>query len=66
VLNADTTRSAVARYLGQVQRDGANLPWHVVATRSGVVRKILFGAHPIPVTGWNCYLERPRAQPGPF
>lgn len=65
-LNADTSRSAVARYLDQVQRDGADLPWQVVATRSGVIRKVVFGSHPSPVTGWNCYLERPRAQPGPF
>jgi hypothetical protein len=62
-LNADTTRAAVARYLEQVRRDGPELPWRVVpTTRAHVIRKIVFSDDP-DITGWNCYLSKPLAEP---
>ncbi len=62
-LNTDTTRTAVARYLDEVRRKGAELTWHVMPTRTGVIRKVVYSDDPADSTGWNCYLRRPLPRP---
>lgn len=56
-LNADTKRSAVAKYLATVDSLGAERPWRVVANNKGVFNKLEFTTSGQPTPGWYCYLE---------
>lgn len=54
VLNADTKREAVQEFLAAVDAQGTDLPWPVVANRTGKVNKVLYG-EAAPAKGWYCY-----------
>lgn len=56
VLNADTTRAAVERF---VRAPDPERSWRVVATRSGRPVKVLPGPDAEPAPGWYAYLTGP-------
>ncbi len=62
VLNADTKRAAVERYLAAVDAHGADLPWQVVQGRAKVNKVVYEGMD--TSAGWYAYttpeLEAPR------
>ena len=63
VLNVDTKRTAVAARLQQVQLNGVNVPWQVVANARGTVNKVLFSDEPTDAAGWYLYLHKPLPSP---
>ena len=61
-LAADTTLSAVRRFLVHCDTSGTDEPWYVIPNRNGVVSKVSFEEKPVP--GWYCYLKEPWGAPG--
>jgi hypothetical protein len=60
VLNADTTRAAVGKYVEDAETRGADVPWSILPNRNGRWNKLTFRADGEPTSGWFCYL-RPHA-----
>lgn len=54
VLNADTKRTAVRDYLHNVNRVGADACWHLVPSKRGRRKRVLFDPE-VPTSGWYCY-----------
>jgi hypothetical protein len=63
VLNADTKRVGVAKYLEHVRRFGPELPWRAIANNRGTVNKVVFSDDPAEAVGWYLYLCKPLRQP---
>lgn len=63
-LNADTKRSAVAKYLAHVDALGADAAWRVLLNSKGVANKVDFAPSGPPTPGWYCYLKMPLAGEG--
>lgn len=64
VLNADTKRSAVAAYVAEAARRGADLSWFAIPNRRGRVNKLTFHTEGADQPGWYCYLREPLAGAG--
>jgi hypothetical protein len=57
VLNADTKRAAVAEYVKETERCGADIPWSILPNRHGRWNKLAFKADGEPTADWYCYLK---------
>jgi hypothetical protein len=57
VLNADTKRAAVAEYVKETERRGADIPWSILPNRNGRWNKLTFKEDGEPTAGWYCYLK---------
>lgn len=63
-LNADTSRSAVEKYLQAVDARGAESTWRVLFNNKGVANKVDFEISGPPTPGWYCYLKTPLDREG--
>jgi len=64
VLNVDTKRSAVERFVEQARREGVDQPWPVIANRRGRVNKVVFRQDRQETPGWYCCLTETLTRPG--
>lgn len=62
VLNADTKRHAVERFVHDLP--GQPQPWMVIANRRGRINKVLPYPAAAPLAGWYAYLRQPLADEG--
>jgi hypothetical protein len=64
VLNADTKRAAIEKYVKDAQTRGANVPWLVIPnSRTHQWNKLVFEKDHKPTPGWYCYLQPPNVGP---
>jgi len=59
VVNADTSRAAVAAFVAWSDAHGAEAPWRVLRSRSGKVNKVEFTDSGKATPGWYCYVRPP-------
>ena len=56
-LNGDTRDEGVEEYLRLVDRDGPDLPWHVIANQKGTVNAVAFGDPPAKIRYFYLYAK---------
>jgi hypothetical protein len=59
VLNLDTTREAVERYVASADINGPEQLWSVIPNRRGRLNKVVFSEDGAEIPGWYCYLTEP-------
>lgn len=61
VVNRDTKRAAVARFLAAVDEAGGagQLDWHVAPNARGTLNRVTYGSDDAPTLGWYAYTKDP-------
>jgi hypothetical protein len=62
VLNGDTKRNAVERYVEDAQGRGEDTSWLVISNRRGRLNKLTFREDGFDTPGWYCYLRHPLSE----